>query len=352
MQNNYIGDAIPVSQYKKRIDWVDCAKGIAIILVIIGHTITFDTESQRLARGVIFSFHMPLFFILSSLTFKFSESSQDFVRKTKKAFFHLVIPFLVLFGIRIAIDVAKNFSTIDPISYISFRINQLVYSSGVAVKVGGADVAAIGMLWFLIVLFCSRTFYDYLHLKLKPAAFYVLIAVCSVIGLLLCNIQWLPLSFDVALSILPLLLFGTLLKKINIERLPVLFMLISLGLWAATFFSVYYGNYGYMELSARRYTLFPLCYVTAIAGTMFVSYIGHYISKLFFIGKGLVWLGKYSLYLYMVHELDGNIQFLWNFAQSKWIQILIRLAVDVIIFIILVNIINKINQARKKKCRC
>ena len=348
MQNDHNGNAITAPQTKKRIDWVDCAKGIAIILVLIGHTVTFDTESQRLARGIIFSFHMPLFFILSSLTFKFSESSKEFNKKTKKAFFHLIIPLLILFGIRIGIDVAKKFSTIDPLPYISFRINQLVYSSGVEVKVGGGTVAAIGALWFLVVLFCSRTFYDYLHLKLKPAAFYVWIAICSIIGLLLCNVQWLPLSFDVALAILPLMLFGTLLKKINIEKLTVLFMLISLGVWAATFFSVFYGNYGYMELSARRYTLFPLCYVTAIAGTMFVSYAGHYISKLMFIGKGIVWLGKYSLYLYMVHELDGNIKFLWDFTQNKWIQIAVRLAVDIIICIILANIIKAISSARKK----
>ncbi len=85
MQNDHNGNAITAPQTKKRIDWVDCAKGIAIILVLIGHTVTFDTESQRLARGIIFSFHMPLFFILSSLTFKFSESSQ----KNKKG----VLPF-------------------------------------------------------------------------------------------------------------------------------------------------------------------------------------------------------------------------------------------------------------------
>ena len=334
---------------KKRIDWVDCAKGIAIILVLIGHTVTFDTEPQRLTRGIIFSFHMPLFFIMSSMTFRFSENTVGFTRKTKKAFSHLIIPFLILFGIRIGIDIAKNFSTIDPLSYISFRINQLVYSSGVEVKVGGGTIAAIGMLWFLVVLFCSRTLFDYLHLKLKTTAFYIVVAACSAAGLILGYIQWLPLSFDVALAIFPLLLFGVFMKRINIEKLPVLFMLISLGIWAAGFFFMYYGHYGYMELSARRYTLFPLCYIVAIAGTMFVSYSGHFISKVGVIGKGLIWLGKYSLYLYMVHELDGNIKFLWEFSESKYVQIPIRIAVDVIICIALVKIIGLINQARKKK---
>ena len=43
-----------------RIDWVDLAKGIAILLVILGHTVKVP-----IIRAAIFSFHMLLFFILS-----------------------------------------------------------------------------------------------------------------------------------------------------------------------------------------------------------------------------------------------------------------------------------------------
>ncbi len=48
-----------------RIYWIDCAKGITILLVIIGHSIY-----NPMVRGPIFSFHMPLFFILSGMTYK------------------------------------------------------------------------------------------------------------------------------------------------------------------------------------------------------------------------------------------------------------------------------------------
>lgn len=40
-------------------NWIDIAKGIGIILVVIGHTI----GSQRV-NDIIYTFHMPLFFIL------------------------------------------------------------------------------------------------------------------------------------------------------------------------------------------------------------------------------------------------------------------------------------------------
>lgn len=42
--------------------WIDCARGIAILLVIVGHTIS------GVLSGAIYSFHMPLFFIFSGIT--------------------------------------------------------------------------------------------------------------------------------------------------------------------------------------------------------------------------------------------------------------------------------------------
>lgn len=46
---------------KKRIDYLDIARGIAIILMIIGHVVS------GYKRVIIFSFHMPLFIIISGI---------------------------------------------------------------------------------------------------------------------------------------------------------------------------------------------------------------------------------------------------------------------------------------------
>ena len=80
---------------KARIDWIDCAKGIGIILVIVGHTVLNDNDALHQAiRGSIFSFHMPLFFILSAITYSSSTDRASFVRKQKNAFRHLIVPML------------------------------------------------------------------------------------------------------------------------------------------------------------------------------------------------------------------------------------------------------------------
>ena len=50
-----------------RKQWLDIAKGIAIILMVIGHT-----SIPNIASNFIYAFHMPLFFIASGLFFSVS----------------------------------------------------------------------------------------------------------------------------------------------------------------------------------------------------------------------------------------------------------------------------------------
>ena len=50
---------------KKRIEWIDISKGIAILLVIFGHVSILPWAPYK---KLIFSVHMPLFFIVAGLT--------------------------------------------------------------------------------------------------------------------------------------------------------------------------------------------------------------------------------------------------------------------------------------------
>ena len=61
---------------KMRLEWVDISKGIGILLVIIGHCVYIGGS----IHNWIFSFHMPLFFILSGMFIK-DEPVQKFVGK-------------------------------------------------------------------------------------------------------------------------------------------------------------------------------------------------------------------------------------------------------------------------------
>ena len=55
------------------VKWVNIAKGIAIFLVVYGHVIEglaeggYEFASYEMQHGIIYAFHMPLFFFLSGL---------------------------------------------------------------------------------------------------------------------------------------------------------------------------------------------------------------------------------------------------------------------------------------------
>lgn len=56
-----------MNETRERIDYIDVAKGILIILVVIGHITNFEYVPTMLLKTWICSFHMPAFFIISGI---------------------------------------------------------------------------------------------------------------------------------------------------------------------------------------------------------------------------------------------------------------------------------------------
>lgn len=84
-----------------RIRWIDTARGIAILLVVLGHCIGNSTDP---VNKVILSFHMPLFFFISGLCAKYENGR--FMGYLKKKAKTLLIPQMTLGVINCAYDVA------------------------------------------------------------------------------------------------------------------------------------------------------------------------------------------------------------------------------------------------------
>lgn len=135
----------------KRLDWIDIAKGIAIILVIVGHTVPNPSP----LRHAIFSFHMPVFFILAGYTFRpkpWRELLSDSVSR-------LLVPYVVL---ALAWQVPTFLMSGAPLTSgtLVAGLKTLVFASGVDVP--GFGVTAVGMAWFLAALFTSRLLFNVL----------------------------------------------------------------------------------------------------------------------------------------------------------------------------------------------
>lgn len=121
-----------MSEQPKRIEALDIAKGIGIILVIIGHM------SSSYLRDWIYSFHMPLFFIISGICFK-TEKYPSFLPFLRQRVRTLAIPTLALYFIILLLETLTGIK--------GFDLQQ---------QLKGVHP---GVLWFLITLLFSELLY-------------------------------------------------------------------------------------------------------------------------------------------------------------------------------------------------
>lgn len=127
-----------VKNAKKRIELIDLAKAVTILLVILGHTAGI-TDTPLYAR-VIYTFHMPLFFILAGMSIKPAvvHGKDGFRVFLKKNALAIVVPYLI-WGLIY--------------SPFSFRnITYLLYGSWKSLF----KMETLTSLWYLAALFVSR----------------------------------------------------------------------------------------------------------------------------------------------------------------------------------------------------
>ncbi len=86
---------------EKRLRALDIAKGIAIILVVIGHAVPdatthmgIQSEGLAILNRLIYSFHMPLFFLISGYFVNTLAENQSRVSAIWKKFQRLMVPYI------------------------------------------------------------------------------------------------------------------------------------------------------------------------------------------------------------------------------------------------------------------
>jgi len=199
---------------KERYVFLDVAKGIGIVLVIMGHLVTLRSVPSTL----IYSFHMPFFFIISGM---FAGTKLPFKDYVVHKFKQLIIPFLVYFVIGLCFKTLLLVSGLDD---KPFDVNNIVYQFFIAHP---RDIFA-GPIWFLTCLFgvtllyffCDKCIFRYLdNIVLKLLFLMVLYTAAYYVPIVLrkYNFRYIPFNWDIVLMALFFFCIGHFLKQYILE---------------------------------------------------------------------------------------------------------------------------------------
>lgn len=257
----------------KRLKYIDIAKGIGIILVVVGHLT--DSEIQ----SFIYLFHMPLFFYLSGLLF---HNSDFYIRKKTKQF---VIPFIV-------------FSIITfPIKYIERSILQ----GAMYLNISYLSLQFYNIpLWFCISLYTISCIY-YLLVKYcrNTSILLVILTLICLGGLALSYSKvFLPLYLSQSLLAFPFYVIGHISS--NIKNRKVLFII---SIIILTYAQIIHINTNISGLIVNHNPMLYL--IPALSGIYVVLYMSKIIEKYILCNNDnediLSFLGRNSLYIFALH---------------------------------------------------
>lgn len=272
---------------ESRIEWIDIAKGLGILFVMLGHCY-LDTKYTFW----FISFHMALFFFLSGYTFRIKEKYFSFLNKKIKL---LLVPYLFFVIVTMLCNgllAATHGNNYNVIGIAKLYLIQNRYT----------------LLWFLTCLFITEQFMfllERLYLRLGSKKEYWIIA-SSVEFILFYFYRTrigidLPWNADLVLIGLAFMNFGKyireieLMKKIQKKTL----LLGSILLFLCICFSGYnYFHFGKVDWYSNQYGNVWLYLVSAFSGVFATIFLASRIKC-----RKLALLGRNSLVFYGLHRL-------------------------------------------------
>lgn len=268
---------------QKRIEFIDLAKGICILLVVLGHCgAPISIPGLEIVR-------MPLYFILSGLFFKdYGGGYNFFIKKTNK----ILIPFLFFYLVGCAIFYGLK----------AFAPQLLVTDAKGIFDIFDNRQFFNGPIWFLLCLFWCNIIFCQITLNVKKDSVRVpLVALLGFIGWYLGEKGvFVPMFIDVALTALPFFAFGYYLKKSEIlypnklDRYNIVFAIL---FWGAAYLMTrtteYRLSFHYNGLEGWS------TYFISITSVLAVLFLCKTIKHIPFVS----YCGRYSIVLLCVHHM-------------------------------------------------
>ena len=261
-------------------------KGVALFLMLVGHT---AIRQDGLLYELIYSFHMPLFFILAGYFAKsYEESRLSFLQALVKDAKRLLIPYLVASLVIILFTALRAYMKHD-ISIVIDRAQRLGYVTYDSIPC-----------WFLVALFWIRTLFRPM-MRLGRWALPLSVLISGSALLFAHHVTQLPFCILTALAAMVFYAVGWYHKKYGFSKWAII---VSVLCWP---YAILWSN---IDLYFMRYGIYPLTVLGACGGTYvvykFISYAYTHICSTYITKKQGVfeWIGVNSLIILCFHSID------------------------------------------------
>lgn len=231
-----------------RLKWLDIAKGITILLMVVGHT-----SIPLVFSNFIWAFHMPLFFIASGWATNWEKT--DILGFTKRKFRTLLVPFFVYSLVVLLINILQGWDDFNH-----------------WIRNGWGSYA----LWFIPVLFFASLFakliYSIKNRNLLLGCAFMFAGISGILSFYKLQLPWTLSSVPFATF---LIVMGTELKQFNST-------IADSKLWHILFlFFVTAGISHFWRLDLCFNSILPILPLTigAIAGTLMIFILSSWIDK-------------------------------------------------------------------------
>lgn len=283
-----------LNEPSNRIFWLDQLKAVSMYIVILGHSL-LKFKKQGLFK-FIYSFHMPLFFMISGFTFR-PEKYDRIKDCIKDKIIKLVYPYILL-----------NIVVL-PLWYINMKTDMISYDSPLSLTAGilysNSSVlrAPSNATWFLMTLFLAEIIYFVLYRFFKTdKSVFTMSCVVALIGVLAPlgkEVLDAPLHFDVSLVAQFYYGCGYMLKK-NFAYFKNLFKeykkikLFSVFMIGALFSFLNKQ----VDMSNELYRNFTYTLISSLTLSIFLFYI---IQSINHVSKFLLYIGQNTIIILAFH---------------------------------------------------
>jgi fucose 4-O-acetylase-like acetyltransferase len=294
----------------KRIKWIDNARTIGILLIIIGHTVgvTFGLTVQN----VIFTVNVSIFFFISGYLHK----DKPLKEVIKSGFDNLLLPYLITSVLMIALSMVaikwpNRFLNLY-FSTLKQGVIAALYGVGTPVTILGTirtNIFTIGAIWFLPCMFIANIAYTFIkkllgRCHLKNICITIIFSIICGLGFCLTMKFNLFLPWSIPAACVSLLFYwiGDLAHQYDLfgKRRIQLFILCIIVWILSAKIGAFWVNRAYADYP-------PIAVIGSLAGCYAVCCFSIWIEeRLNGFSKRFTKLGELSLIVLCTHILDLN----------------------------------------------